>query len=164
MISDDSIRKARGIVRLSPFLAGAACALFLPAMAQASGTTWTGNVTVNLTITVKSAVTSGETVYCGLDLRGTDNGGEDFTAHRTITATAKSSTTYTCSIQAPYNWTDQAVSDATLDITATYGGAIINSSLPVADQVAAQSTGTFTAAANITSGQSVTYATTVQVN
>lgn len=151
-------------MRIIRFLAGATIAAFVPAMAQAAGTTFTGSVKLNLTVVLSTPLTNSQTVFCNLDLRGSDSGAESFAAHGVVKATLKSSTSYACSFSVPYEWTDELDGSATLDITGTYTGAVIDSGLPASSsQIAADSTGTFPVASNVTSGGNLTYTTTVKI-
>jgi len=137
----------------------------LPApSAYAAGTTFTGNVTANMTVTLKKALTSTQTLYCDLSISGQDNGTGNFNTKTTVAATSKSSTSYTCSVPAPYVWIDQSTTGATLEIRAEYQAIILDTSVaadlsPTVDE----SDGSFIVATGLTSGQTATFSQSLEL-
>jgi hypothetical protein len=138
-------------------------AVFAPVAGHAIGTDFVGSVTAELTVVLKAPLTSTQTVYCELDLAGSDKGDETFKAHNLITATKVTATKYSCDVLVPYNWDNQDYTSDTMTITATYEAAVFDTTQPVTVPGAAFSSGTFPAASAETTGGAIKYKTTVDL-
>jgi hypothetical protein len=72
-------------------------------------TTYTGKFVVNFTITISSAVPTGDTIACDVDVIVIDAAG-DLTDDLSVAAT-RSGSTATCSVTLPYSWAVTSASD-----------------------------------------------------